>query len=138
MELTNELLAKAKEAETVEELMALAKANGVELTGEDAKACFDRLHPVTGELSDDELNNVSGGRCYSGDGRLKTTCGYRCKHYQEGQSTFGVEGTCCRCRYWGVDPNAITAGLWATVLEAIIRAAKAMEPRECYHPANRR
>ena len=56
MELTKELVAKAKEAKTPEELMALAKENGVELTEESAAAYFDRLHPQTGEL-----DNVSGG-----------------------------------------------------------------------------
>ena len=51
-----ELIEKAKSAKTPEELLALAKENGVELTEEEAKAYFDRLHPQTGELSD------SGGR----------------------------------------------------------------------------
>ena len=35
MELTKELVAKAKEAKTPEELMALAKENGMELTEEE-------------------------------------------------------------------------------------------------------
>ena len=61
MELTKELVAKAKEAKNPEELMALAKENGIGLTEEEAKAYFDRLHPQTGELSDNELDNVSGG-----------------------------------------------------------------------------
>ena len=61
MELTKELVAKAKEAKTSEGLMALAKENGIGLTEEEAKAYFDRLHPQTGELSDSELDNVSGG-----------------------------------------------------------------------------
>ena len=65
MEINKELLAKAKEMKTPEELMALAKENGVELTEESAAAYFDRLHPQTGELSDDELDNVAGGGCYS-------------------------------------------------------------------------
>ena len=55
MEMNKELLAKAKEMKTPEELMALAKENGVELTEESAAAYFDRLHPQTGELSDDEV-----------------------------------------------------------------------------------
>ena len=54
MELNKELLAKAKEAKTPEELIALAKENGMELTEESAKAYLDLLHPQTGELSDDE------------------------------------------------------------------------------------
>ena len=65
MEMNKELLAKAKETKTPEELLALAKENGAELTEESAKAYFDRLHPQTSELSDSELDNVSGGGCYS-------------------------------------------------------------------------
>ena len=61
MELTKELVAKAKEAKTPEELMALAKENGIGLTEEETKAYFDRLHPQSGEISDEELDNVSGG-----------------------------------------------------------------------------
>ena len=55
---TPELIEKAKSAKTPEELMALAKENGVELTEESAKAYFEQLNPKTGELADEELNNV--------------------------------------------------------------------------------
>ena len=61
MEMNKELLAKAKEAKNPDELMSLAKENGIELTEESAAAYFDRLNPKTGELSDGELDNVSGG-----------------------------------------------------------------------------
>lgn len=136
MKMNNELIAKAKEAKTAEELMALAKESGEEITEESAKAYFDLLNPKTGELSDEELDNVAGGGCYSDGGRLKTTSGYRCKHYADGQSTYGIKGTCCRCKYWGVEPNAVCGSLWTTLIELIIKAAEAAEPRECYHPAN--
>ena len=63
MELNKELLVKAKEAKTPEELLTLAKENGADLTEESARTYFDLLHPQTGELSDDELDNVSGGGC---------------------------------------------------------------------------
>ena len=61
MEMNKELLAKAKEAKNPDELMSLAKETGIELTEESAAAYFDRLNPKTGELSDGELDNVSGG-----------------------------------------------------------------------------
>ena len=61
MEMNKELLAKAKEAKTPDELMSLAKENGIELTAESAASYFERLNPKTGELSDGELDNVSGG-----------------------------------------------------------------------------
>ena len=55
MEMSKELLAKAKEAKTPEELMAFAKENNMEMTEESAKAYFEQLHPKTGEITDEEL-----------------------------------------------------------------------------------
>ena len=42
--ITTELIAKAKAAKSAEELLELAKENGVELTAEEAKTCFEQLH----------------------------------------------------------------------------------------------
>ena len=101
MELNKELLAKAKEARTPEELIALAKGNGAELTAEGAKTYFDLLHPKTGELSDDELDNVSGGGCYAkNDGCLLTTIGHKCRYFEHAIPRTGVSGTCGACYYW--------------------------------------
>ena len=58
--LTPELIAKAKAATSREELLALAKENGLELSEEEAKTCFAQLH-ANSEVSDDELEAVSGG-----------------------------------------------------------------------------
>lgn len=68
--MNNELIEKAKQAKSAEELLAIAKENGIEATEEEAKQYFAQLHPATGELSDNELDNVSGGGCHKGDGRL--------------------------------------------------------------------
>jgi len=81
MELNEELLAKAKEAKTLEELTALAKENSIELTEEEAKAYFEQLHPKTGELSDDELDNVAGGGCHAKDGRLVVSAVHLCDNF---------------------------------------------------------
>ena len=64
MGFTKEMIEKAKAAKSAEELAEIARAEGVELTAEEAKMHFDELHK-TGELSDEELDNVSGGRCNS-------------------------------------------------------------------------
>ena len=72
MEMNRELIAKAKATESPEELMALAKENDIELTEENAKAYFEQLNPPTGELSDDELDNIAGGGCNSEDRNLNT------------------------------------------------------------------
>ena len=60
MKLTKELIEKAKTAKTAEELLEMAKAENVEMTAEEAAKAFAELHK-TGELSDDELDNVAGG-----------------------------------------------------------------------------
>ena len=60
MNISKELLEKAKTAKSAEELLAMAKAESVELTEEQAEKAFAELHK-SGELSDDELDNVAGG-----------------------------------------------------------------------------
>ena len=103
MEFNTELLEKAKEAKSAEELVSLAKENGMELTEEEAAAYFAQLNK-SGELSDEELDNVSGGGCYANDGSLMTTIGYRCKCYEAAPDrSFGVKGTCHRCKYWDIN-----------------------------------
>ena len=60
---SEELIEKAKQAKSVEELLALAKENGMEITEEQANAYYAQLSPKSGELSDEELDNVAGGGC---------------------------------------------------------------------------
>lgn len=76
-----ELLEKAKQTKSVEELLSLAKENGVEMNEEQANAYFAQLHKASGEIADDELDNVAGGGCHSGDGRLVVTVGYDCENW---------------------------------------------------------
>ncbi|MDE5883548.1 MAG: Nif11-like leader peptide family RiPP precursor [Oscillospiraceae bacterium] len=81
---TLELIEQARQAESPEVILNLAKENGITLTEDEAREYFSELHgqsQKTGELSDDELDNVSGGGCYYKDGRLVVTCGYSCKYY---------------------------------------------------------
>ena len=78
--LKEEMIAKAKEAKSVEELLALAKANNVELTEEEAKAYFAQLNPKSGALDDDELDAVAGGGCETTvDGKKYTVVTNGCK-----------------------------------------------------------
>ena len=62
MKYSKELIEKAKTAKTAEELLAMAKAENIEISAEEAAKAFAELNK-TGELSDEELNNVAGG-CY--------------------------------------------------------------------------
>ena len=57
-----QLIEKARAAKSAEELMAIAKENGMELTEEKAAEYFAQLNK-SGELSDDELDSVAGGGC---------------------------------------------------------------------------
>lgn len=62
---TPEMIEKAKAVKSVDELIDMAQADGLELTPEDAKTYFEMLNPKSGEISDDELDAVSGGGCKS-------------------------------------------------------------------------
>ena len=73
-----ETLAKAKQAKSVEELLTLSKESGVEMTAEQARVIFAQLNQKSGELADDELDNVAGGGCHNGEGYLVVTAGYVC------------------------------------------------------------
>ena len=61
--LTPEMIEKAKAAKTAEELYEIAKANGVEMTEDEAKTYFAQINPKSGELDDDDLDSVAGGAC---------------------------------------------------------------------------
>ena len=63
-----------------EELLTLAKENGMELTEEKAAEYFAQLNK-SGELSDEELDNVAGGGCHNKDGRLVVTVWYNCSDF---------------------------------------------------------
>lgn len=60
---TPEQIEKAKAAKSPEELLSLAKESGVDLTEEQANTYFEKLNK-SGELPDDELDNVAGGSCF--------------------------------------------------------------------------
>ena len=60
---TQEMRRRGAECASPEELAALARAEGLTMTDEEARAYFAKLHPPVGELSDDELEAVSGGGC---------------------------------------------------------------------------
>ena len=56
-----EMIEKAKTAKSADELLKIAKENGINLTFDEANTYFAQLNSTSDELSDDELVNVSGG-----------------------------------------------------------------------------
>ena len=93
--LTPELIAKAKAAESAEKLFEIAKANNVELTEEEAKTYFEQLN-ANGAVSDDELKDVAGGGFL---GIINNPADYRCPHCKSKIYDRGQVGkfTCPKC-----------------------------------------
>ena len=60
MNISKELIEKAKTAKSAEELLEMAKAENIELNAEEAAQAFEKMNK-NGELSDEELDNVAGG-----------------------------------------------------------------------------
>ena len=56
-----DFLAKLKDVKSVDDVIALAKENGLEITPEKAKELFDQINSNC-ELSDDELEGAAGGK----------------------------------------------------------------------------
>ena len=63
-EITKEMLEKAMQCKTAEELIAYAKTAGVDLTKEEAEAYFAELSEC--ELKDGELKHIAGGKAPGG------------------------------------------------------------------------
>ena len=61
-ELTKEMIQKAMECQTADELLKLAKAEGYDVTKEEAEAYMAEMADF--ELDDENLKNVAGGGCY--------------------------------------------------------------------------
>ena len=106
-----EMIEKAKDAGSAEQLKALAANEGLQMTDEEATQKFDELQKYLakqkkGELLDDELDDGSGGGCYK-DNRLVVTtfnwcdefvckCGGRGRILNELNES--DSGTCKRCK----------------------------------------
>ena len=101
------MMAKAKEAKSVAELMELAKAENMELTEEKANELFARLH-AEGELSDNDLDDVAGGGCGAADtsdykeGDIVAVSNKRCPDCNGSvfNITYVVRDAVRNCDYW--------------------------------------
>ena len=97
-----EMIEKAKAAKTAEELFEMAKANGVEITEDDAVTYFAQVNPTDGELDDDDLENVAGG--------------YVCSTGKVGDTVRVISGeTCANC---GSDIG--TVDKWGTLGDRVV------------------
>lgn len=92
--LTMEQLQAAKEAKSPEELVALAKEQGYDITLEQAAAFLNPDAVKTGEIADEELDNVAGGGC---GGTSKIKCS-RCSSTNVEVKNLGAKYTSYKCR----------------------------------------
>ena len=72
-EISEEMLEKALQCKTAEELLALAKAEGYDITKEEAEAYFAEISDM--ELDSEKLKKIAGGieTCWAVDG-----CSWHC------------------------------------------------------------
>jgi hypothetical protein len=73
-ELTEEMIEKAMQCKTAEDLIAYAKTEGVELTKAEAEAYMAELADV--ELDGTALKKIAGGDCYAVDGCMEKGCNW--------------------------------------------------------------
>ncbi len=85
--MNDEMMKKVMECKSAEEILALAKENGVEMTAEDAALLLESKKEALNELSDDELDTVSGGLTKEDwlmyDYTVVTSC-HSCERYRRG------------------------------------------------------
>ena len=84
-EITKELMEQAAKCQTAEELFALAKENGIELTAEQAETYL--AERKDGEIADAEMDAVAGGKKPGGGGRL-------CEDYKNSPNCFLTTAVC--------------------------------------------
>ena len=101
MNFNAEIIEKAKAANSAEELLKIAKAGGVEMTAQEAATFFAQLNPKSGELDDDELDNVAGGACKSSndDQRACPCCSAALKSIVGSEDTMKFKCSSCNAEF---------------------------------------
>ena len=107
LNLSPELISKAKNAGSAKELIKIAEGEGVKLDEKDAESFFAKLNQTEGELADEELEAVAAGGC----GEKKSPYPLHdweddCEHQQDALWEPFWQSTCCLCIYSGEDDDA--------------------------------
>ena len=113
MNISKELIEKAIQAKTAEELLEMAKAENIELSAEQAAKALAQLNR-NGELSDEELDNVSGG-C-SPSAPPKYNVGDYVKYYYQYEFTWTYECTATGTSF--IEDIKADGSTWMYKLEA--------------------
>ena len=75
-----EIFKKQKGQKSPEDIIRLPKANADHMKEEEGAEYFAQLNK-SGEISDEELDNVAGGGCHKKDGRLVVSMMYSCGQF---------------------------------------------------------
>ena len=108
MEFSKEQIEKARNCKTLDEFKLLAKAEGVELSDEEAENCFKQTR--VGELTDNDLATVAGGS--KGDPKPKYNIGEKVRDTRK-PMVYGRD-------YWStgvVISRSYTCGDWLYTIE---------------------
>ena len=109
-----------REARSAGQLYELARAEGVELTEQRAGELFEKYHPPLGELTDRELEDVSGGGCRTPmpESRFQVE-----EHVMERSADYGCQMKArCGSPYWVVTGKTTRGAL--TTYRYTIRCPK--------------
>ncbi len=107
MNLTPELISKAKAATSAEELIKIAEGEGVKLDEKDAEFFFSKMNESGGELADEELEAVAGGGCGNDEPSPypRHDWDWSCDHQQDYAWDSMWQGECLMCIYSGDEDN---------------------------------
>lgn len=111
MEITPEILEKARMAKSASEIAAIAHEQGIDMSADDAETIYAMLHQAEEEISDEELDNVSGGGGCGGTPNKPCGCGKQFHrtgsqwyHGEADGQHFTQYYKCVKCgRSWSVD-----------------------------------
>ena len=123
--LNPEMIEKAKAAKSAEELLEIAKANGVEMTADEAKSYFAQLNPKSGELDDDDLDSVAGGACAEREPlpygkKVRVTSGQTCEKCGTNVGVYSVAELYCYDKVVCESCNCIIANDDGTITYEVI------------------
>ena len=94
---------KIKQTDSAEKLLALARERGEELTVEQAEKLFAKFHQ-SGEVADDELDNVAGGcseESFPPNGTMIKPAKKRCRVCKGTYPVyFNIKVTTAKYTYW--------------------------------------
>lgn len=116
IEITPEIKDALQKAQSADEIVALARERGVDMSAEEAARAYAALHETDEELADEELAGVAGGGFYYYRSPLCPVCGWddvkllKFTHPDNTGTFVLIKFECQRCRHvWEEDQTNCTS-----------------------------